>query len=62
MFSQACVKNSVHWRGGVTGGACMAGGVCGKGCVHGDMHSKGRVWQGACVAGGWNTFLFTKNS
>ena len=47
MFSQACVKNSV---GG--GGACMAGGVCGRGnvwwaCVAGGMHG-----MGACVAGG----------
>ena len=55
MFSQACVKNSVHGRGG----ACMAGGVCGRGaCMaggmpgKGGMHGRGCVWQGgACVAG-----------
>ena len=65
MFSQACVKNSVH-RGGVCmvkgdmhgGEACMArghawqGGKCGGGCAwQGGMHGGGNAWQGACVAG-----------
>ena len=36
MFSQACVKNSVH------SGACMAG----------SMHGREHAWQGACMAGG----------
>ena len=66
MFSQACVKNSVHrggawqghrvWCGGMHGrvcawwGACMAGGMHGGGHVCGEGHA----WQwggGACVAG-----------
>ena len=43
MFSQACVKNSVH-RGRVHGkGECA---------WQGDMHSRGHAWWGACVAGG----------
>ena len=38
IFSEACVKNSVHGVGGRCGrGACMMG---------------GHVWQGACMAGG----------
>ena len=53
MFSQACVKNSVHKRGGghawqevcVVGGACMAGGMPGKG----GMHDRGCVWRGGHV-------------
>ena len=36
MFSQACVKNSVHGGTGMAG-ACMAGGVC--------------MEEGMCVAG-----------
>ena len=43
MFSQACVKNSVH-RGSMLGGegACVAGGVWQRG-----------AWQeGSCMAGG----------
>ena len=60
MFSQACVKNTVHrgrhaWQGGrawqgayVAGGSCVAGGACMAGGVHG----RGNVWQGACMAGG----------
>ena len=35
MFLHLSVSHSVH------GGACMAGGMCGR----------GHVWQGACVAG-----------
>ena len=46
MFSQACVKNSVHggaWQGGMCGrGACVMGA-----CMAGDMHDRG-----ACMAGG----------
>ena len=54
MFSQACVKNSVHtvcvwqgrhaWQEGVRvwQGACMARGHAWQG---------GRMWQGACMAG-----------
>ena len=41
MFSQACVKNSVHW--GVCMGGCMSGGTCCRG---------GHVWQGACMTAG----------
>ena len=41
IFSQACVKNSVHGGGGDH--ACVAGGVSGRG----DMHCRG-----ACVARG----------
>ena len=60
IFSEACVKNSVHsgacMAGGVcvAGGACMAGGhawwrdMCGNGaCMVGVMHGRG-----ACMAGG----------
>ena len=48
IFSETCVKNSVHG-----GGACMAGGMHG-GCVwvRGMCGRGGHVWQGACVAGG----------
>ena len=51
VFSEACVKNSVHG-----GGACMAGGVhwgcawCGA-CVVGGMHGGGHVRQGAYMGG-----------
>ena len=52
MFSQACVKNSVHSGGG----ACVAGGSCmdgGWGCVwHGAYVAGGYAWQGACMTGG----------
>ena len=41
IFSQMCVKNSVQ-------GVCMAGGACMVGGVHG----RGHAWQGACVSGG----------
>ena len=80
MFSQVCVKNSVHrgtWMaGGIysgslpsvmcmasiqglhgRGGACMVGGMCGRGYIGGGMcgkgaraarrafYSRGHVWQ-----------------
>ena len=58
IFSEACVKNSVH-RGGMHGkGAYMVGGVCGRGCawqggmcsrgacMTGGMHGRGCAWQG----------------
>ena len=67
MFSQACVKNSVHMgdvcgSGGMPGvcgdlGACV-GCVCGNWCVrHGDMHGRGCAKQGGmhgrgCMEGG----------
>ena len=54
MFSQACVKNSVHrvghawgcmhgrgheWQGACVAGVCMwHGGVCGRGMYGGVMH------------------------
>ena len=56
MFSQACVKNSVHgvcaWQGGMHGGqvwqgACMAG-VCIAGCVC----AGGHAWQGGMLGRG----------
>ena len=49
MFSQTCVKNSVH-EGGVWWGACWQGGsMPGGGCAWPEgMHSRGR----ACIAGG----------
>ena len=57
--SRACM-GGVHDRGHVWQGACMAGGMCGRGaCVAGGhvwlrgMHGRGCVWQGACVAGGY---------
>ena len=57
IFSEVCVKNSVHG-----GGGCMAGGMHGRGCMAGGMHGRrvcmvvghawqtGRAWQG-CVCG-----------
>ena len=49
MFSQACVKNSVHqgWGGG---GPCRAGGAA---CVRGTgaWMAGVRVARGACMAG-----------
>ena len=45
------------WQVGAWQGACMAGGVDGKGCawqgvcITGGMHGRGNVWQGACVQG-----------
>ena len=53
MFSQTCVKNSVHrevvcMAGGMHGGgACIAGG-CGRGACM----SRGMCGRGACMAGG----------
>ena len=44
MFSQACVKNSVHWGGGAHGGGHAWQGA-------GGMHAGGRVVR-ACMAGG----------
>ena len=63
MFSQACVKISVHGGVGVggehCGGACMAGGVHGRGaymagvCVwQWGMHGRGICGRGAFVARG----------
>ena len=63
IFSEACVKNSVH-RGGVHGrevhgaghawqgecvwwGACVTGGMCDRGHAW-----QGGAWRGACMAGG----------
>ena len=58
IFSEACVKNSVH-GGHVWQGACMAGGgMCGRGtcmagaCMAGGAHDRGHAWQGACMARG----------
>ena len=58
MFSQVCVKNSVHrWGVGVHAwqGACMAGDMCGRGHTwQGEegVRGKGGVHdRGACVAG-----------
>ena len=54
IFSEACVKNSVHREGQAWGGHAWQGGMRGRGaCVAG-----GHVWQGgmcgrgACMAGG----------
>ena len=62
IFSEACVKNSVHsggvhGRGGgghvrwlCGGGACVVVGEhAWQGCVLGGMHGGGHVWQGACI-------------
>ena len=78
MFSQACVKNSVHSEACMAGsmhgreyawqGACMAGGMCGGG-----VHGRGHAWQGGMhgrrdghcsrwYASYWNAFLFKKSS
>ena len=48
IFSEACVKNSVHrggcaWQGGMCGGHAWKGG---------GMHVRGCVWWGAYMAGG----------
>ena len=44
----------VHGRGHVWWGACMAGGMCGKGGVHGRgaCMAGGVCGKGACIAGG----------
>ena len=53
MFSQVCVKHSVHREG-----ACMVWGMHGRGdmhgsgvCMAGGVHGRGHVWQELCVAG-----------
>ena len=74
MFSQVCVKNSVHrgtctvrgiYGGGVPsmmcmassqgvhgrGGACVVGGMCGRGCIGRGMHGRGGCMAGECVVG-----------
>ena len=64
MFSQVCVKNSVHRRGMHRGGAlhgrvhAWLGGMCGRGmhgrgaCMAGACMAVGMCGRGACVAGG----------
>ena len=63
MFSQVCVKNSVHvghvWLGVciigcVHGKGCAwQGGVCGRGaCMAEGMCGRRHAWQGACMTGG----------
>ena len=49
IFSEACVKNSVHsGRGGMHGrGVCMVGACMAGGCIVG-----GHAWQGVCGRGG----------
>ena len=71
MFSQACVKNSVHrgvcMAGGMHGGvqgACMAGGRVVGACMAGGVHGRGMRGRrdGHCsgrYASYWNAFLFT---
>ena len=59
IFSEACVKNSVH-RGGMRGrGACVAGGHAWQeghewqvAYMAGGVHGRGHAWQGECMAGG----------
>ena len=44
----------MHGRGhawGVWQGACMTGGMCGRGHACPAMHARGYAWQGACVMG-----------
>ena len=56
IFSEVCLKNSVHGeggcvcgRGGMYGwGVCMAGGIHGRGAYM----AGGHAWQEACMAGG----------
>ena len=47
MFSQACVKNSVHRGGGVVGGG-MHYGRCAlqEACTAGGVHGRGHAWKG----------------
>ena len=60
IFSEACVKNSVHRGGGMHGQGGMRGGGC---ALQGACVVEGHAWQGgvhdrgACVAGGhaWHT-------
>ena len=59
IFSEACVKNSVHWGAMRARGACVTGGhayprgACmqeGHACLgDGSVHT----WQGACVVEGY---------
>ena len=54
IFSEACVKNFVHggghaWQGVYMAGACMAGGMHGRGVC---MAEGGVHGRGVCVAGG----------
>ena len=74
VWQGACVGEGVWWgacvgRGVMHGGegACVTGGMCGRGCVQGvcmvgsmhggacveewGVHSRWHAWQGACVAG-----------
>ena len=59
IFSEACVKNSVHRKGGgVRGrkGMCGGGGMCGRGrswgvCMVGGVRGGGCAWQGRGVRG-----------
>ena len=49
-------------------GACMAGGMHGRGhawqggCMAGGMHGRGDAWQGACVAGGGRAYVAGKTA
>ena len=58
IFSQTCVKNSVHredmhGRGCAWQGACMVGAMCGRGeCMAGGMCGRGVCVAGGCVQGG----------
>ena len=52
IFSEVCVKNSVHKGGHVwQGGPCMVGACMAGGMYSGGMHGRGHAWWGACVAG-----------
>ena len=52
MAEEACMARGMHW-----GGACMVGGMHGRGhawqgaCMAGGMHGRGHAWQGACMVG-----------
>ena len=54
MFSQACVKNSVHW--GVCMGGCMSGGTC---CGGGDMCGMGHAADGTHPTGMHSCYILT---
>ena len=52
IFSEACVKNSVH-RGGVHGrGPFLAGGGYAWYALQGGMLGRGRAWRGTCMTYG----------
>ena len=55
IFSEACVKNSVH-RGGV----CGRGGVCVAGAGH--VWQGGRAWQGGVHGGGGSTWQILRDT